>query len=325
MSEMIKCGPRDLIKYPFLTGSKEYLAGFTVEKVGNDQELKPIFDKAYERIKCALYGIKYIQDDSATKEILSFFISLVILRITNVSFFCKRFALEEAKRSEKYMEVDLVESPELINRILFEMFGIEIKHDGSNYMIKIADYLKHSVNFNDLPWKLINRRVEDGYVYLTRHESIRLLRHELQYKIYEKIMASPRVRMEPMFQTYVAKLIEKAEEFNVLPPNTDTDVPPCVRDALDIMERGENLSHGGRFLIASFYMSRGANVEDVVPFFRKAPDFNERTTTYQLTKIRDGKYKCPGCDKLNTQDLCRRTNDCGTIKNPLSFRIWKKS
>ena len=71
-------------------------------------------------------------------------------------------------------------------------------------------------------------------------------------------------------------------------------------------------------------MSHNRLVEDVLQYFKKAPDFNARVTTYQLSKIKQGEYKCPGCDKLNTQSLCYRTDDCGYIKNPLSFRKPKK-
>jgi DNA primase large subunit len=268
----------------------------------------------------SIHGMKYEENSNVTIEILSFFIALVMLRLTNVSYFCKKFALYEAKKSERHMENDLIKTPAIINTILKEFFGIEMINDGNNYKIKIADYLKHSINFNDLPWKLVNRRVNKGYVFLTRHECVRLLRHELQHQIYERIMKSPKVKNEPMFQTYIAKLIEKAEQFNILPPNILTDVPPCVKHALNVMENGENLSHSGRFLIATFYMSRGADIDDVLQYFKKVPDFNDKVTRYQLNKIKQGEYKCPGCDKLNTQNLCYKTDECGYIKNPLSFR-----
>ena len=320
MSEIIKFGSRDLIKYPYLRDSREYLTGFTVEGLGNNKELKPIFDRAFDRIMASIHGMKYIEDNNVTIEILSFFVALVMLRLTNVSFFCKKFALNEAIKSEKHMEKDFIKTPAMINSIIKEFFGVEMINVGDNYKIKVADYLKHSIHFKDLPWKLVNREVNKGYVFLTRHESVRMLRHELQYQIYERIMKSPRVKNEPMFQTYVAKLIEKAEAFNVSPPNLLTDVPPCVKSALAVMENGENLPHSGRFLIATFYMTRGADVEDVLQYFKKVPDFNDRVTRYQLSKIKQGEYKCPGCDKLNTQSLCYRTDDCGSIKNPLSFR-----
>jgi DNA primase large subunit len=324
MSQLIKIGAKDLIKYPFLTDSKEYLVGFSVESIGNDSELYPVFERAYKRIMAGIESSKYTESDNPIEEILSFFVALVILRLTNVSFFSKKFALSEAMRSEKYMEADLLKNPEMIYKILYDFFGVKMEKDGENYKIKIADYLVHAVNFKDLPWKLVNRRVDKGYVFLTRHECIRLLRNELQFRIQERIMKAPRVKNEPNFQDYVGRLIKKAEEFNVQPPDLIKDVPPCVLDAIATMENGENLSHSGRFMLASFYMTRGAEVDDIVQYFRKVPDFNERITKYQLQKIKDGEYKCPGCDKLNTQGLCRKTVDCGNIKNPLSFRKWNK-
>lgn len=324
MSQIIKFGAKDLIKYPYLRDAKEYLEGFTFESISTDKQLKPVFDRAFDRIIHSIYGGKYKESSSVHEEILSFFVALIMLRITNVSYFSKKFALFESMRSEQHMEKDFLTNPEMIHGILYEFFDVEIKQSGGNYKIKVADYLKHAVNFKDLPWKLVNRRVEKGYVILTRHESVRLLRNELQYQIYERIMKSPRVGNTEMFQTYVGELIKKAEEFNVEPPDMEKDVPPCVKDALATMENGENLSHAGRFLIATFYMTRGAEVDDVVQFFRKAPDFNPRTTKYQLQKIKDGEYKCSGCEKLNTLGLCRKTVDCGNIKNPLAFRKWNK-
>lgn len=324
MSQIIKFGSKDLIKYPFLKDSKEYLSGFSVESIGNDKQLKPVFDRAFDRIMSSIYGNSYTESTSVHEEILSFFVALVMLRITNVTFFSKKFAMSEAMKSQKHMEKDLALNPRMIYGILFEFFGVDMEHDGDNYKIKVADYLKHSVNFKDLPWKLVNRDVRKGYVYLDRHDAVRLFRNELQYQIQQRIMNSPRVGNMPMFESYVGELLKKAEQFNVQPPDLIKDIPPCVKDALNTMENGENLAHSGRFLIASFYMTRGASVDDVIGYFKKAPDFNERVTRYQLEKIRDGEYKCPGCDKLNTQGLCRKTVDCGNITNPLAFRKWTK-
>ena len=50
----------------------------------------------------------------------------------------------------------------------------------NEFTILVSDYLKHSINFHEREWKLINRKVVNGKVHLTPHETVRLVRKELR-------------------------------------------------------------------------------------------------------------------------------------------------
>jgi DNA primase large subunit len=79
------------------------------------------------------------------------------------------------------------------------------------------------------------------------------------------------------------------------------------------LERGDNLSHAGRFCIVTFLHRSGASFETIVDAFRGAPDFDESVTRYQVEHItlHDGGrgYEPPECDTLRSHGLCAREGD----------------
>ena len=103
------------------------------------------------------------------------------------------------------------------------------------------------------------------------------------------------------------------------------EYPPCVKHAISVMNRGDNLSHSGRLLLATYMFAREMGIEDIVEFYKNAPDFNVKVTTYQLEQLSGEKgsgtkYRCPSCSNLDTKGLCYRTEECGKIVNPIQFK-----
>ena len=58
-----------------------------------------------------------------------------------------------------------------------------------------------------------------------------------------------------------------------------------IKHAIEILEKGENLPHSGRFMLATFLLSRNQSVQQIAPLFKNAPDYNERATLYQLNHL----------------------------------------
>ncbi len=58
---MLDLGTDEMAKYPFLAESGQYLKdkGFSLEQFGKDPDLKPILDKALNRIEIATTGKIY--------------------------------------------------------------------------------------------------------------------------------------------------------------------------------------------------------------------------------------------------------------------------
>jgi DNA primase large subunit len=125
------------------------------------------------------------------------------------------------------------------------------------------------------------------------------------------------------FEDSVNKLVLLSKKFVTFTVTTG-EYPPCIKHAIDILEKGENLPHSGRFMLATFLLSKGQSIQQIAPLFRNAPDYNPRVTLYQLNHLAGTsgsgtKYSCPSCEKLKTQSLCFAIPECDNIINPLQF------
>ncbi len=336
---MLELGQDEIAKYPFLADAGQYLKdkGFTLEQFGTDPDLKQLVDKAFDRIRVAADGKIYKSDlvgDQVSKEaalpreVFSFLLAIVLLKLSGMHTLIKRFALAEARRAEKYLEKDLVNisdesKKQLAIKIIDDLFSVQVEKLDDYFVIPVSDYLKHSINFHEREWKLINRHVENGQVFLTPHETVRLIRKELGTYINSKIINSKTPAMISGFEDSVNKLVSLSKKFITFTVTTG-EYPPCIKHGIEELEKGENLPHSGRFMLGTFLLSKGQSVEQVAPLFKNAPDYNERVTLYQLNHLAGTsgsgtKYTCPSCEKLKTQDLCFAIPECDNIINPLQF------
>ena len=336
---MLALGQDEIAKYPFLADAGQYLKdqGFSLEQFGSDPDLKQLIEKAYERILVAADGKIYKSDldgDHVSKEaalpreVFSFLLAIVLLKLSGMHTLIKRFALAEARRAEKYLEKDLANisdesKNQLAIRVIDDLFSVQVEKSDDYFIIPVSDYLKHSINFHEREWKLINRHVENGQVFLSPHETVRLIRKELGTYINSKIINAKTPTMIPGFEDSVNKLVSLSKKFATYTVTTG-EYPPCVKHAIEILEKGENLPHSGRFMLATFLLSKGQTVQQIAPLFKNAPDYNERVTLYQLNHLAGTsgsgtQYSCPSCEKLKTQSLCFATSECDNIINPLQF------
>ena len=330
---MINLGTDEIVKYPFLAEAGKYLSdkGFSLNQFGTDPDLKRIVSMAFDRIKVAsdgkIYNSNLSTNDSLPMEVFSFLIAVILLKLTGMHTLIRRFSLAEARRSERFLERDLSNykdktKEQLALQIMHELFSITIKKQDDDFIIPISNYLKHSINFHEREWKLINRKVNSGNVLLTSHETVRLVRKEIDLYISSKIHSSKTPEMIEGFQEYVDKLRILAKKFEVKIVES-SEHPPCIKHAIEVLEKGENLSHSGRFMLATFLLAKGQQVEQIAPLFKNAPDYNEKVTLYQLNHL-SGKtsttsYNCPSCEKLKSQNLCFAVPECDNIINPIQF------
>ena len=341
---MLKLGPDEYAKYPFMADVGQYLKdkGFPLEKFGTDIDLRPSIDKAFHRLKVSTDGGVYkseLVDGEASpialeKEVFSFLLAIVLIKLTGMQTLIKRFALAEARRAEKHLEKDLGKASEkskidLAIKIIHDLFDIEITKQNDFFEIPVEDYLKHSIGFHEREWKLINRHIENGKVLLTPEKTVRLIRKELGSFITKKITNSRTPPMINGLEEMVDELVSICRKLTPAYTITTGEHPPCIKHAINVLEKGENLPHSGRFMLATFLLSKGQSVEQIAPLFKNAPDYNERVTLYQLNQLNGTsgsgtKYSCPSCEKIKTQNLCFATSECDNIINPLQFGKKKK-
>lgn len=328
----IRLGTGDLAKYPFLNEAGEYLrqSGFGWEELDRP-DMADIIERAAERVQIGVSGKVYDKLDRYETEILTFLLTLIMVKSVGMEPILKKYALAEARRAEKFLTEDLkrqtgAQRQALLSKIFGDLFGLTIDttEDGRLFKVKVTDYLARSSHFHEQEWKMINRLVSNGHVYLGPDETVRLVRNELA------ILINNRVHMMNLPVTPKA-IKEKAEKLRLgLAPyyeyktNPVTEYPPCIKHAIDVMNKGENLPHSARLMLATYMLAIGKPVDEIVEMFKNAPDFNERITRYQVEHLAGSKgsrtkYSVPSCDRLRTENLCFATKDCDGIINPIQF------
>ncbi|NDF48445.1 MAG: DNA primase, partial [Nitrosopumilaceae archaeon] len=273
----MKLGTEEIAKYPFLTEAGNYLRekGFTLEQFGKDEDLKPIIDLALSRIQIAADG-KIFNSDFSIKnldiEVFSFLVAVILLKQCNANTLIRRFSLAEARRAEKFLEKDLVNlhtNEELAIKIIKDLFSMNVTKSGDYFVIPVSDYLLHAVHFHEREWKLVNRLVDNGKVFLSAHETVRLIRKELDSFISKKIQSANIPDIQESFKKPLDTLASLAKKFTVQIVET-TEQPPCIKHALEILSKGENLPHSGRFMLATYLLNKGQTIEEVAPLFKNA-------------------------------------------------------
>jgi DNA primase large subunit len=326
-------GSGDLAKYPFLNEAGEYLrdSGFGWDEL-ESPDMTYIIDRAVERIEIAANGKVYDKIDRYEVEILTFLVSLILVRLIGIEAILRKFVLAEARRAERFITEDLKRQSEMQRRALFskifqDLFKlrIDIADDGRLFKVSVVDYITRSSHFHEQEWKLINRLVHDGYVHLDAEETVRLIRNELSVLIYDKIKAMSLPSLPHTITSRADKLRMKfASRYESGMTIVVKDYPPCIKHALEIMKRGENLPHSARVMLATYMLAIGKSVDEVVLMFENAPDFNERVTRYQVEHLAGikgsgTKYSVPSCQKLRNENLCFAISECENLVNPVQF------
>ena len=335
----IQFGRGDLAKYPFLSEAGNYLKelDYSLDEF-DDPSKKRVIERAFERIIAALDGQVFKQLEDLDTEVVSFLIALIMVRALGMRNISKKYSLGEARRAEMFLEQDLKhENKEyvrsaVLKRIFNDLFALNVAQEDSRFKVKVSEYLKRAAYFHDDHWKLVNRVVHNGYVYLQPDETVRLIRDELTMFIYERINKMEIRQLPDSIRRKVEELRSKVARYSEFRRYmVTTKYPPCIQHILQELSRGENPPHSARFLLATYMLSIGRSIDEVSALFETAPDYNERVTRYQvehLAGIRGSrtKYTCPSCEKAASQNLCYRTEECNGIINPVQFgkrRVWK--
>lgn len=267
-------------------------------------------------------------------EIPSFPIAVMMAAATADSFIKRRYALAEAKRVSNLLGNENKSNVTYIaNNFNWKMKPVKDSAVSLTYgfTLHYTDFLKSATVFHDKKWKLINRRMLKGEVYLTQNEVARLLEEEvrrhIEGKLDIKVGSLPEAVMNRI-NRLKQLFIEKRGEIQVeeLPKEVIVNAfPPCIKELYDTTASGRNVSHIGRFALTSFLINIGMTTQNVVNLFSSLSDFNERLTRYQVEHIAGGrgsrtKYIPPRCDTLRTHGVCHGMDDiCRRIGHPLTY------
>lgn len=319
----------DFVKYPFLLEASRYVKekGYSID----DIVTKPIYERSRTkgkiRVLDAILGTPHKTEGAMDLdlELLSYPVARMLTTLAEDPYLVKRFALYEAKAAFEYMEADPADTLIAIGRD----FGMATRISGKEFVLHFTDYLKHAATIRNAEWKLINRKMIDGMVYVDKHTYARLLeeavRDRIQSSFTSKVPESLAASLEPyMPDIRMAQEKYKADRNLVTSGEVSQDAfPPCMRYLLSELQKGNNLPHTARFALTSFLANIGLDKDRIMELYRMAPDFREDLTKYQVEHITGGsgtEYTAPSCKTMMTYGNCYGRNKmCEFVTHPLVY------
>lgn len=318
---LLKAISMDLLfasKYPFSKEAREFVSSRNV-RLSYDA-----IERAKNRLTNALKNgsippLELGLSGSLENEIVSYAVSRMIISLVKSQFFISRYAIAEAKRASHYLREE--RSDENLMKIVKEL-KIEAKFDG-DYSIRFTDYLKYSPKSID--YKLVNKKISNGNVYLKRNEFIRVVEEAIKMMIYSqlplKIDSAPEEIKKAADE--IRKQLPKEESLFIVPVKGEENYPPCIRKIIADLRASLNVPHTGRWALAVYLISIGVKTDEIVSLFATAPDYDDKVTRYQVEYAKKRSYKMPSCLSMDSYGL--RVSDCPCIndrriKTPLQFR-----
>lgn len=331
--EKVRFTQNDLAKYPFLKETAAFMKklNLKIEELTNP-EMALILNRAEERVKNAILSVSVGKKRENYVEIPSFPVAIILTTATNNSFIKKRYALAEAKQAF----IDLQsETRERIIAIALDFNWNLVPNRNPKisfeFALNFTDYLRNIVNMRDIKWKLANRILVNGQIYLTQKDVARLLQEEVQRRIEKRLEDTELPSFPKKIMEIAGRLLALAkerigkDEMEGFPKTvTQSAFPPCIVALQEAMAKGHHLSHVGRFTLTAFLVSIGMPSEKIAELFKSFSDYNERLTRYQIEHIAGERgsrtrYTPPNCATLQTHGVCVKSDDsaCHSARNPL--------
>jgi DNA primase large subunit len=327
-----------LAKYPFTSEASEYVSrvGLEIHELG-DPDYREITERAVERVKEAIVRgrVSWKGAKRSDIEIFSYPVALFFVSKIRDGFLIRRYVLAEAERAYSLLQKE--EGATLID-IAADAFGWKtriLERDAgrpSGFTVHFSHYLRNATVFNDDKWKLVNRTMVEGEVYLQQPDYARLLSEEVKTHINQRLRDTPEIELPPSLTERVAYLTKALEMRKAtlprgrLPRGIFMDAyPPCIAELHKALIEGQSLSHFGRFTLTSFLLNIGMQIDAVVELYTSVSDFDESLTRYQVRHIAGAtgsgvKYRAPNCKTVKTHGLCPGPDSlCNQISRPLSY------
>ncbi len=316
-----------LAKYHLLNEARDVASAFTFEELDKD-----IYDRAAERvIEAAERGVVSSRYEDPLKEMLSYPIAIGIIVYLDNEWLTWRYSSAEAKRVERSLAI---EHPEVLEFVAKRLLTTVERADDryGEYKLKYHEYLK-AIKLFDLRkeprWKLVNRVVEDGWVYINVAELASIVRGAAQSIILKKIKDSPRhvpKRIKDVADSLKPRLDEIISRIrgDILAVES---IAPCMKAIEKRIIAGDDVSHFENFALTAYLLNIGKSVDDIIEIFKNREDFDEKIARYHIEHIagmRGGRkrYIPPSCSRLKSLGICFEDGKyCPKwIKNPLQYR-----
>jgi len=317
-------------KYPFLRrGLSQYLGeGVSLYTFLTENEY--FVKKASELLLSIINGEDVSFPVDIDERVRLYIVTKIMLTYIRDYFISARYAIRERKVIYETFEK---ETDERIIKMVSSELGIDLEKSGERYAIPLNAFLRNSVVFNDKELRLCNQELKGGRVIASKHVLSKIVR-EAFYRRYvgevNDLVEFPQ-EVEDFLRPYVGEIVARSQEIRqeraYLGPLNESSFPPCLKEIIDEMKKGVNVSHAGRFFLVTFLHRIGLPNDEIMKYFGDVPDFAEKITRYQIEHItgtgRGREYSVPSCQTLSSLGLCYKDRDplcsSGKIKHPLSY------
>ncbi len=327
---------RMLAKYPFIAAARDYLSrrGIALDELGSGRFGRDV-ERAYERVVEALKmgedaEIGLYPDEEV--EVLSFAIALLFVASIGDGWLARRWALAESLRCGRFLEE---EEPEIVAELLRAELGIKVEPSPPGesglgaYKVWAPHYLTLTSRIDSLEWKLVNRVVRGGWVYVTPKELARIAVEAIQKRIlsrYEDARGTPLPDSLTAVAKRIREMLAEKRSFEVEAGQVSEEYwPPCMAKIKKELLAGLSVGHFANFALAAFMLTAGYTQEQVIAMYSQRSDFNEKIARYQTEHIAGQKgsrvkYTPPSCSTMKTHGLCVEEGRlCPGIKNPIQY------
>jgi len=321
-------------KYPWSVMARSLLKKLDVT-LGEVDNNPRIVQRAHDRLLRALdtqrTRTKEMQSDDEYVELTSFFVAKALVDGIGSMFLRRRWATAEAKRAEGYL---LKESETKLPQLTQQEFNWQISSAGRvasrvfSHRLHFSNYLAATAGFHEREWKLVNKRLDNGYVLLRKSETVRVIRAAVEKMLIRDIKKVP-ANFPPNIQKVYEEIDETVQkQTNRMRQEIQGEIvteafPPCMQALLADMNEGKPLSHIARFAITAFLLNIGMDVDSVLELFMRAPDFREDLARYQIEHIAGKRgsteYTPPSCAYMISVRLCVDPDKAESRRHPLAY------
>jgi len=325
-------------RYPFLAEAREAVETADVDLVAVVRRDGEVLVRALDRIENALEdGAVGEQHRRPRVELLSYPVARVLVSLVDEHVLTRKYTRAEATTAKARFERERTESTELkstrrrslsLSDLLAEFdLRDDVRESPDGYHIDVGAYLDLAADQWGDEWRLVNRNLQSGELFLTEAELLVLLKQAVKQRVGEGLPLSVPEVISAELDEEVAEIRELLADLE-LTRDIDTVVPelfpPCMRHLLDQVQKGEHLEHHSRFAIATFLTSIGMSTDEIVELFQVNPGFGEEVTRYQVDHIRGEtsttQYSPPSCATMQSYGDCVNMDDlCEQISHPMAY------
>ncbi|UCD97055.1 MAG: hypothetical protein JSV35_03115, partial [Candidatus Bathyarchaeota archaeon] len=185
----------DLAKYPFLPQATDYVKQL-------DLDIRELTETLDEVLKYAEHRVEQCFDStidqtrrvrpfrrSPSIEVPAFPVAVIIVAALKDNFLKNKYALCEAKRAFLNLRKERFKKVLEIARY----FKCDVRpvtpqaKDFREFTLDFVSYIRNTASLRQAEWKLVNRRLVDGRLTLTKSELCRLLQEEVQRHIESRL------------------------------------------------------------------------------------------------------------------------------------------